>query len=58
MQERILFIRDASFEREDANPFDAIMVFVTNPHTELDLDVRIALTGLGLGLWLGLGLDG
>ena len=45
MQERVLFIRDASFEREDVSPYDAIMVFITTPHTELDMDIRIALTG-------------
>lgn len=56
MQESIIFIRDAEYEREDANPFDAIVVFVTNPHTELDLDLKIALTG-PVVTWAGMCAD-
>ena len=41
----MLFLRDASFEREEANPLDAVLVFLTNPFAELDADVRMALTG-------------
>ncbi len=46
MKERVLFVRDSSYEREDANPLDAVLVFLTSPHADPDTDMRVALTGL------------
>ena len=45
VEANVLFLRDASFEREDANPLDAILVMLTHPHVDVDHDTRMALTG-------------